>query len=126
MPEFIQTIPILRLFDLELTKNFYIGFLGFKIDWEHRFDEKAPIYMQVSRGNLTLHLSGHHGDCCPGSTLFVWMNGIEDFHREINSKGYGFNRPGLEKTFYGSLSVEVIDPSGNKIRFNQRIESEKK
>ncbi len=77
--------------------------------------------MQVSRGDLLLHLTGHHGDCCPGSTIFVWMTGIEEFHREITSKGYTHMRPGIETTFYDAKCVEVIDPFGNRIRFNERL-----
>ena len=33
----------------------------------------------------------------------------------------GYNRPGIERTFYDSKCVEVIDPFGNRIRFNERI-----
>jgi uncharacterized glyoxalase superfamily protein PhnB len=119
---FDQTIPIFRIFDLGKAKEFYCSFLGFAIDWEHRFDDAAPVYLQVSRAGLTLHLSGHHGDCCPGSTLFAWMTGLDEFHREITSKGYGSPRPGIETTFYGAKCVEVIDPFGNRIRFNERLE----
>ena len=82
-PEFEQTIPILRIFDVAKAKEFHVGFLGFTVDWEHHFGENAPAYLQVSRAGLTLHLSEHHGDACPGSTVFVWMTGIEEFHREI-------------------------------------------
>ena len=120
---FQQTIPILRIFDIPSARAFYLDFLGFQVDWEHRFDEGSPVYMQVSRGSLTLHLSGHHGDACPGSTVFVWMEGIEAFHREITSTGYTFMRPGLETSFYNSLYIQVIDPFGNRIRFNQKIEN---
>lgn len=78
------------------------------------------MYMQVSRGNLTLHLSEHYGDCCPGSTVFVRMTGIIEFHREISSKNYGYLRPGVEKTPWGSKCMEVIDPFGNRIRFDEK------
>ena len=118
---FQQTIPILRIFDLAKANEFYSGYLGFTVDWEHRFDERAPVYMQVSRPGLTLHLSEHHGDCCPGSTVFVWMTGIEEFHRELTAKNYGFMRPGLETVFYGARCVAVIDPFGNRIRFNEKL-----
>ena len=114
--------PILRIFDEAKAREFYVDFLGFKVDWEHRFEANFPLYLQVSRDGCKLHLTEHHGDCCPGSTVFVWMEGIEEFHREITSKGYGFMRPGIETTFYGSRSVEVIDPFGNRIRFNERLE----
>jgi catechol 2,3-dioxygenase-like lactoylglutathione lyase family enzyme len=118
---FKQTIPILRIFDVQKAKDFYCGFLGFVVDWEHHFEENTPAYFQVSREGLTLHLSEHHGDCCPGSTVFVWMTGIDEFHGEITSKGYGFLRPGIGKTFYDSKCVEVIDPFGNRIRFNEDL-----
>ncbi len=82
----LQTIPILRIFDVTKAKEFYVGFLGFKIDWEHRFDPNAPVYMQVSRGGCLLHLTEHHGDCCPGSTVFMRVSGLDEFHQEITEK----------------------------------------
>lgn len=122
---FQQTIPILRIFSVEKVRQFYVGFLGFALDWEHHFDPNSPAYLQVSREGLTLHLSEHHGDCCPGSTVFVWMTGIDEFHREITSKRYPYLCPGLETTFYDAKCVEVIDPFGNRIRFNERLLREK-
>ncbi len=119
----LQTIPILRIFSVEKAKEFYIGFLGFSIDWEHRFDDKAPLYMQVSQAGCVLHLSEHHGDCCPGSTVFLRVAGVEDYHREITAKGYGHMRPGVEKTFHNSKCMEVIDPFGNRIRFDESLGS---
>ena len=95
----LQTIPILRIFSVEKAKEFYIGFLGFSIDWEHRFDDKAPLYIQVSRAGCVLHLSEHHGDCCPGSTVFLRVAGVEEYHREITAKGYGHMRPASRKHF---------------------------
>lgn len=83
--EFKQTIPILRIFDVQKAKDFYCDILGFTVDWEHHFDDNSPAYLQVSRGRLTMHLSEHHGDSTPGSTVFVWMTGTEGFHQEIDS-----------------------------------------
>jgi catechol 2,3-dioxygenase-like lactoylglutathione lyase family enzyme len=117
----LQTIPILRIFSVEKAREFYVGFLGFTVDWEHRFDPAAPIYMQVSRAGCVLHLSEHHGDCCPGSTVFVRVTGLDEFHREITSKGYGYLRPGVERTFHDSKCMEVIDPFGNRIRFDESL-----
>lgn len=118
--EFKSTIPVLRIFDVLKARDFYVGFLGFTVDWEHRLDEKSPVYMQVSRDGMTLHLTEHHDDCCPGSTVFVWMNGIDRFHANITSRGYGYLRPSIEPTFYNSRCVEVTDPFGNRIRFNEQ------
>lgn len=45
---FAQIFPILRIFDEAKAREFYVDFLGFKVDWEHRFGENFPLYMQVS------------------------------------------------------------------------------
>lgn len=121
---FQKTIPILRIFDVTKAKEFYVGFLGFAVDWEQHFEDNTPAYIQVSRDRLVLHLSEHHGDCCPGSTVFVEMTGIEEFHREITNKNYKYLRPGIETTFYDAKCVEVIDPFGNRIRFNEGLKPE--
>jgi catechol 2,3-dioxygenase-like lactoylglutathione lyase family enzyme len=84
--QFTRIVPILRIFDIAKADEFYQGFLGFKVDWDHRFDDNAPLYRQVSRGDLVLHLSEHHGYGSPGARLRVMMRGVEDFHREISGK----------------------------------------
>ena len=91
---FNSVVPVLRIFGVAKADEFYQGFLGFAVDWDHRFDAKAPLYRQISRGNLILHLSEHHGDGCPGARLRLMMHGVEKFHREISAKGYGYMRPG--------------------------------
>jgi uncharacterized glyoxalase superfamily protein PhnB len=120
---FEKTIPILRIFDVEKANEFYVGFLGFAVDWEHHFEENTPAYLQISRAGLVLHLSEHHGDACPGSTVFVWMTSIAEFHQEITSKGYKYLRPGIETTFYDAKCVQVIDPFGNRVRFNEKLKT---
>jgi catechol 2,3-dioxygenase-like lactoylglutathione lyase family enzyme len=44
--EFTRTVPILRIFDVEKAREFYLGWLGFKIDWEHEFEPNAPKYIR--------------------------------------------------------------------------------
>jgi len=121
--EVVATVPILRIFDVAKAKEFYLGYLGFTVDWEHRFEEKAPLYMQVSRGGLVLHLSEHYGDCCPGSTVFVRVRGLREYHAEISAKGYGYMRPGVEETFHRSIGMQVTDPFGNRLRFDESIDA---
>lgn len=116
---FDQVIPILRIFDVAKALEFYRDFLGFKVDWEHRYHPTMPLYMQISRAGMLLHLSEHHGDASPGSTVFVWMHGIEAYHRELRDKKYGYSRPGLEDAGYDARMFEVPDPFGNRIRFNE-------
>lgn len=109
-------VPIFRIFDVDKAMEFYCGFLGFIVDWEHRFGEHFPLYCQVSRGPLRIHLSEHAGDASPGAKAFVYMTGIETFHKELLSKNYRYMRPGLENPPWGK-EVTVIDPFSNRIAF---------
>lgn len=113
-------IAILRIFDEAKAREFYLDFLGFHADWEHRFAPDLPLYMQISRSGLILHLSEHHGDASPGSTVFVWMDGIEAFHGELASKRYSYSRPGIQSDGPGGPTLEVPDPFGNRIRFCEK------
>jgi ribosomal-protein-alanine N-acetyltransferase len=77
--------------------------------------------MQVSRDGLVLHLSEHYGDGSPGAVVYVEMHGIEALHAEITSKKYRYLRPGLgEGHGKNGKALGLIDPFGNRIRFNQR------
>ena len=115
-----KTIPILRIFDYRVAIEFYVDWLGFTIDWEHEFEEGTPKYMEIVKDGLTLHLSEHHGDATPGSKVFLWCRGLKEYHEILINRKYKNNRPGLKETFYGSWAVEVIDPFGNRLSFNEK------
>ena len=121
----LKTIPVLRIFDYAKAVEFYVNWLGFTIVWEHHFEENTPVYLELSKGDLIIHLSERHGDGTPGTHVFVWCNGIKEYHEELIKRGYKYNRPGLDKTFYGALSFIVNDPFNNRISFNEKIEEDK-
>lgn len=109
--------PILRIFDVAKAHEFYVGFLGFTIDWEHRFDDNAPLYIGISRDACVLHLSEHHGDGTPGSAVRIRTQDVAALHQELTGKRYRFARPGLEHTPWQTREVTVADPFGNRLTF---------
>ena len=115
---FDKTIPILRMFDEIKAREFYLDFLGFSVEFEHRFETDLPLYLGISRNGLHLHLSEHHGDASPGSTIFVPMQNIELLRDELQGKRYGYGRPDIVQQGWGQV-LEVYDPFGNRIRFCQ-------
>ncbi|WP_425390783.1 glyoxalase superfamily protein [Ekhidna sp.] len=115
-----EVIPVLRIFDYKKTIEFYVDWLGFKIDWEHRFHDDAPIYLQVSNGNMVLHLTEHHGDCSPGAKVFINCSGLKEFHKGLKKKNYKYNNPGISKAPWKDLCMEVTDPFHNKLIFNEK------
>ena len=67
----IQTIPVLRSFDVPKAREFYLDYLGFGTDWEHRFE--------------------------PGQ------------------------RPGVEAAPWRAKLMQLTDPFGNRLRFNEDL-----
>ena len=117
--ELQRVVPILRIFSVEKAREFYVDFLGFTWDWEHRFDDDAPVYAQISRTGLVLHLSEHHGGGSPGSHININMTGIEELHRELSEKKYRYGRPGLEEQPWGARTITTHDPFGNRLIFTE-------
>jgi hypothetical protein len=115
-------VPVLRIFDEAKAKELYTGFLGFKIDWEHRFKESSPLYMQVSLDACIIQLSEHHGDGCPGATVRVEMSGLDDYCKMLQAKNYKYFKPGFppKETEWGTKELCVPDPFGNKLVFYER------
>ena len=118
MIDFPRVIPILRIFELAKAREFYLDFLGCSIDWQHGGGD-SPHYIQVSRAELVLHLTEHHGDTTPGTRVFIETRGIEALYAELSGKAYRFNRPGLETVPWGK-ELEVSDPFGNRLTFTER------
>jgi extradiol dioxygenase family protein len=112
-------VPILRMFDVAVTKRFYLEYLGCSLDW-HDGDADRPVYMQVSRDDLVLHLSSHHDDGTPGSAVLVESSGVDELHAELRTKEYPFLNPGVGPGPGGGREMQLIDPSSNRLRFYER------
>jgi len=115
--------PILRMFDEAKAREFYIDFLGFKVDFEHRFDPGAPLYMGLSRGECRLHLSEHHGDGSPGARVRIPIDDLDGLHAELTAKRYKYNRPGIETMPWGR-ELTASDPFHNRLIFFATEKSE--
>lgn len=112
-----EVTPILRIFDIDKARAFYIDYLGFTVAWQHRFGDSFPLYMAVRRDGCELHLSEHHGDATPGSACRIHVQEIDAFHAELKARNYAFMRPGLETPPWGGKEVTVLDPFGNRLVF---------
>lgn len=113
--------PILRIFDERKAREFYVDFLGFKVEWEHRFEPDLPLYLQVARAGCVLHLSEHHGDCCPGAALRIDTADVDALQAELAGKDYGYARPQVEDTPWGAREMSVKDPFGNRLTFTTSV-----
>ena len=100
-------IPILRSSDEAKAKEFYVDFLGFAIDWEHRFEENTPLYMQLSKNDCIIHVSEHHGDSSPGSSLRITTHHLDAFNEELLKKKYKHARPSIQDMPWGLSLIHI-------------------
>ncbi|WP_036566857.1 glyoxalase superfamily protein [Nocardia sp. BMG51109] len=112
-------IPVLRIFDVAKAYEFYCDYLGFAVDWEHRFEPGLPLYAQVSRSSAKVHLSEHHGDGTPGTVVWIAVSDIHGLYAEVAGKSYAYARPGAPEDGPGGPGFSVTDPFGNELRFAQ-------
>ncbi len=113
-------IPILRSFDENATRAFYVGFLGFEVLFEHRFEPDTPLYLEVKKGECRLHLSEHFGDAAPGSSLRIEVADVRGYAKELNAKSYRNARPGVQKQPWG-YDMSISDPNGNRLIFHTPV-----
>ncbi|MEB8389418.1 glyoxalase superfamily protein [Rhodobacteraceae bacterium KMM 6894] len=119
-PALRAPIPILRSFDEQAARAFYLDFLGFEITFEHRFDAAAPLYMGVTMGACELHISEHHGDATPGAALRIELPDVHAFCDTLNAKRYKNARPGVQHQEWGWDDMSIADPAGNRLIFCTR------
>ena len=117
-PKFASVTTTLRIFDVHKAREFYLDFLGFKVDFEHR-----PLYMGLSLGGIALHLSEHHGDCSPGARVIIQATGLADYQAGLLAKRYGYARPGLERQPWGTTTMTLTDPFYNWLVFSEEDET---
>jgi uncharacterized glyoxalase superfamily protein PhnB len=113
-------IPVLRIFDEQKAREFYLAFLGFKVDFEHRFGDNFPLYMGISHCGCRLHLSEHHGDGAPGIQIRIEADDVAGFAASLAAKDYRYAKPGApERTPWDTIELCITDPFGNRLRFVQ-------
>ncbi|WP_305009731.1 glyoxalase superfamily protein [Hymenobacter mellowenesis] len=108
--------PVFTILDYAKAIEFYINWLGFRIDWQEEHDKK-PVYVQVSRGEIILHLNALADDVPAGAKARAEIQGILAFHHQLLSKN--LRRPTVQPAYWNSrvLEMEVVDPFGNRLVF---------
>jgi catechol 2,3-dioxygenase-like lactoylglutathione lyase family enzyme len=113
-----SVIPILRIYDEQKAREFYVSFLGFGIVFEHRYEAGFPLYIGVSLSGCTLHLSEHNGDASPGAHVRIQAKDVDSLAAELAAKDYKNARPGKAKMMpWGTKDLTIADPFRNRLTF---------
>lgn len=122
-----KVIPAFRITDYTRSKAFYVEGLGFRIDWEHRFEPQFPVFAQISKDDMTLYLTEHTGDCQVGGLIHFFVPDVDSWYNEIKSKLDSFIAEPPNEGLEGLRMMTVADPDGNQLRICTRLnESEPK
>lgn len=116
-----RVMPTLRITDYARSKEFYVDGLGFQIDWEHRFEPRFPVFMQVSRDGLAFFLTEHTGDCPAGGLVHLYIPDVDAWYDEFRRKGV-LVKEAPNESLQGLRSMTVVDPDGNKLHICTRLE----
>jgi catechol 2,3-dioxygenase-like lactoylglutathione lyase family enzyme len=123
------TIPVLRIFDVDQARRFYVDFLGCTLDFGGPADGvSGPFYGQVTRGTSTFHLTETQYVASPGATVGISITGIDDLHHELNERrtsvevwGPAIWVPFPEEMPWGVRLMTISDPFGNHLRFSEPL-----
>jgi predicted enzyme related to lactoylglutathione lyase len=100
--------PILRVGNLSASLEYYLGVLGFKIDWQG----SGPM-ASVSRGRCHIFLcEGDQGN--PGSWVWIGVADAEALFEEYRAKGANIRHP--PTNYPWALEMQVEDPDGHILR----------
>lgn len=113
-----RTVPMLHIDSYEQAKAYYVDWLGFGIDWEFRLEATFPVYMQVSRDGLVLHLSQHKADNPGGVKCHVDVDDLDALVAEWKDRRPGFTQE-VQIAPWNAKHLSLKDPFGNELGINQ-------
>ena len=106
---FEHATPILRVNDLGMALNYYVGVLGFRgADWGTR------LFTMVSRDGADIYLC-QRGQGAPGTWLWVGVDDVGALFQEYQASGAKIRLP--PGNYPWAYEMHVEDTDGHVIRF---------
>ena len=102
-----EVIPVLYVESAARAVAWYER-LGFRKQWEHRFEPGFPLFVSVARGRIRLYLSEHNGDALPNTLIHLNVKDIDAVSAEF---GISVDEEGL-----AGRECDLEDPDGNRLR----------
>lgn len=110
-------VPVLTIASAVEARKFYVEFLDFAVDWGWHENSQRPLYAQVSRSSVTLHLSEHRSE--NGTTeLFIRATGLDALKEELSRRAHRYTLR-VHRTPDDRREIRITDPFGNLLRFSE-------
>ncbi|RAP75909.1 glyoxalase superfamily protein [Paenibacillus montanisoli] len=111
-----KVIPAFRITDYPRSKKFYVEGLGFRVDWEHRFEPHFPVFLQITKDDMTLYLTEHSGDCQVGGLIHFFVPDVDRWYDDLKHKPDITIAEPPNEDLEGLRTMTVVDPDGNQLR----------
>ncbi len=107
--------PILPVANVQTSIDYYLGVLGFKLDWQ------VTGFASVTRGKCHIMLcEGDQGH--PGTWVWVGVGDAEQLFEEYKAKGAKVRHP--PTNYEWACEMQVEDPDGNVLRLGSEPKPE--
>lgn len=114
-----KLVPILKVFDIERSLDFYQNILGATLNWRWQQDKQSanPSYVSLSLFSHEVHLSSFAGDGAFGSTVYFYTKDIDTLHQRllITNRSCIEMNPTLQP--WKMYELYIRDPDNNNLRF---------
>jgi catechol 2,3-dioxygenase-like lactoylglutathione lyase family enzyme len=126
-----STIPVFRIFDVNAALAWYRDFLGFTVDFGGpAAGGDSPWFGQVSRGRTSLHLGERPYEPSPGSTVDIWLTGLDAYRAGLDERrwsvpvlGPAVWVPEPEEVPWNARLLALTDPFGNTLRLTEPLDA---
>ena len=125
--EFKKVIPLMKCRDMDESLDFYTRILDFEKDgrWP---TTGSPSFSHLHREDIHIQLSTHSGDGVAGNVVTVVVDGIDRLFEKYVARGLETTKKiespvhqGPIDQSWGWREFYVTDPSGNTLRFSQKL-----
>lgn len=111
MDDLIECIPVLPSLDLQRSRQFYEGELGFGVIYD------SPTRLIVRREAMELHFwLTDRPELCENSSCYLRGGGVDQLYWEFGDKGVA-RLSEFEERAWGMKEFYVHDPDGNLLTF---------
>lgn len=118
-----RTISMLRVQNARASEAFFCDKLGFRTTWAHDPGDGFPVFLEVTRDNVSFHLSEHEGDGPASIQVYVGVDDAEALYAEFEGKGIETLSP-LEHAEWGEMVFTLEDLDGNTLRFGSPVQAD--
>ncbi len=110
--------PVFRIYDYNNAIEFYINWLGFKIDFEDRpKPDIGPTSVQISMNGIIIKLTDRDDCVAEGEVEIYNFQEVRKYYEKLMAKNY--KKAIKEKVLQEDTFLYITDPFGNKLTFSE-------